>query len=281
MKTIYSQCLVLSLLLSAGFTVVAQKLPNVQTNSVTAPANIKIDGKATEWNNQFEAYNTAADSWYTIANDNDNLYLVLQSNKFNMINTIAGYGFELAIHKSGRKSDADKISIHYPVADKGGHPFTFGGAGGQVDRDTSADHLNELMIKNNKTIDQKFKWIVVKGIPGLDTLAIYNSENIQAASRMDNKKVYTLELAIPLKKLGLAVNGTSKFSYHVIFNGNKPPQYGNTPPQNIKVMDSSFHEVAVVAVTPEIQQGIDDLNMRIAKRNPHVDFWGEYELAKK
>lgn len=141
----------------------------------------------------------------------------------------------------------------------------------QVDTDTSFNHLNEVMIKNNKTITEKFKWIVVKGMPGLDTLAIYNTENIMAASRIDAKKVYTLEMAVPLKKLGLAVNGASNFSYHVTING-------YTPPQNMKVMDQDHREVTVV--TPEMQQAIDDLNMRIAKRNPHVDFWGDYTLAK-
>ena len=39
------------------FTATAQKLPNVQATSLRAPANIKIDGKATEWNDKFQAYN--------------------------------------------------------------------------------------------------------------------------------------------------------------------------------------------------------------------------------
>jgi hypothetical protein len=38
----------------------AQKLPNVQQVSLRAPANIKIDGKATEWSG-FKALNTATD----------------------------------------------------------------------------------------------------------------------------------------------------------------------------------------------------------------------------
>ncbi len=34
-----------------------RKLPNVQQVSLRAPANINIDGKTTEWNNRFQAYN--------------------------------------------------------------------------------------------------------------------------------------------------------------------------------------------------------------------------------
>ena len=37
----------------------AQKLPNTQETSLRAPANLKVDGKPTEWNNQFQAYNKA------------------------------------------------------------------------------------------------------------------------------------------------------------------------------------------------------------------------------
>lgn len=260
----------IAIMLCIGTSVTAQKLPNVQTKSIIAPAAIKIDGKATEWNNQFEAYNTAADVWYTMANDKDNLYLVIQASTLNMINTIAGYGLELAIHKSGKNNDADKISITYPVPDKSSTPFTFG-RGGATDNNTSIDP-DEVMKENNKIIDQKFKWIIVKGIPGIDTLSVYNNESIIVASRMDNKKVYTLELAVPLKKLGLAVNSISKFSYHITI-------IGYTPPKTYKVL-SGFGGPEVTVITPEMQQGIDDLNMRIAKRNPHVDFWGEYTLAK-
>jgi len=59
----------------------AQTLPKVQEASLRAPDNIKIDGKPTEWNNQFQAYNTATDLFYTIANDDQNLYLVIQAKK--------------------------------------------------------------------------------------------------------------------------------------------------------------------------------------------------------
>ena len=39
-------------------SVQAQKLPNKQEISFRAPANVKIDGKATEWGD-FKAYNSA------------------------------------------------------------------------------------------------------------------------------------------------------------------------------------------------------------------------------
>lgn len=56
----------------------AQKLPKVQTTSVWAPPNIKIDGKTTEWNDRFQAHNTGNHVFYTLSNDNKNLYLALR-----------------------------------------------------------------------------------------------------------------------------------------------------------------------------------------------------------
>ncbi|HCN82336.1 MAG TPA: hypothetical protein DIT07_01770, partial [Sphingobacteriaceae bacterium] len=60
-------------------TTSAQKLPNIQEASLRAPAGIKVDGKATEWNNQFQAYNKATEIFYTISNDDDKLYLAVQA----------------------------------------------------------------------------------------------------------------------------------------------------------------------------------------------------------
>jgi len=60
--------------LMIGFFANAQKLPEVQTVNLRAPAGIKIDGKPTEWDSKFQAYNKSTNAFYTIANDDDNLY---------------------------------------------------------------------------------------------------------------------------------------------------------------------------------------------------------------
>ena len=54
LSAISKNLLFLLLVISAAMAK-AQKLPNVQQNSVRAPYNIKIDGKATEW--EFRAHN--------------------------------------------------------------------------------------------------------------------------------------------------------------------------------------------------------------------------------
>jgi hypothetical protein len=69
----------ISFLLITHFTAKAQKLPNKQEVSLRIPADMKIDGNAKEWNNKFQAYNKLTNIFYTLSNDDKNLYLVIQA----------------------------------------------------------------------------------------------------------------------------------------------------------------------------------------------------------
>src|ERR1700679_721966 len=110
MKTLknYAFKLIASALLwSICIIACAQNLPNVQKVSLRVPGNVKIDGKPTEWDNTFRAYNYNTNIFYTMANDDDNLYLVVKATDADIINKIVGGGTVLTISKTGNK---DKIS---------------------------------------------------------------------------------------------------------------------------------------------------------------------------
>jgi hypothetical protein len=75
----------LSLLATLAFLQAnAQKLPQVQQVSLRAPANIRADGKNKEWGTQLQAFNNATGIFYSMANDDENLYLVIYSNNFDI-----------------------------------------------------------------------------------------------------------------------------------------------------------------------------------------------------
>ena len=57
----------------------AQKLPNKQDVSLRPSDKVKIDGKISEWGKDFKAYNHATNLFYSIANDEANLYLVIRA----------------------------------------------------------------------------------------------------------------------------------------------------------------------------------------------------------
>jgi uncharacterized protein YpmB len=95
-------------------TVIAQKLPNIQQANIYAPAHLKIDGIANEWNNQFQAYNKTVDIYYSIANDDSNLYLIVRAKNEDIIEKISKGGITLTI---GKKSE-NNVAITFPMYDE-------------------------------------------------------------------------------------------------------------------------------------------------------------------
>jgi len=262
----------------------AQKLPNVQQGSVRAPADIKIDGKTTEWNNQFKAYNHATDIFYTLSNDDENLYLTVQATDAAIIRKINNGGVCLTIQPSGKKTDKDGMRVVYPVI----MPTTINKAGGGVvmvstiKRIAASDneHLTEkeadsVMMACNKQFNQRAKWIGALGFKDLDSLiSVYNEDGLKAAGRYDNKGSFTCEIAISLKLLGLAIDNPAKFNYHILLNGVN--LFGSDRPvQSISIM------------TGGMPMGGGEGGLAMAKvmmdsgGAAATDFWGEYTLAKK
>src|SRR5476651_1157283 len=116
MKSLNSASLKLSIpvLALSVFTLVAtaQRLPNVQKEGVLAPANVKMDGKANEWL-KFEAYNKSTLVYYTLANDQDKLYLVLQAKDSAVVKKILNGGITFSVR--GRDKALGAESITYPL----------------------------------------------------------------------------------------------------------------------------------------------------------------------
>jgi hypothetical protein len=251
-----------TLLLSAAFiTTYAQKPPSEQKGSIRAPLNIKIDGKANEWDNKFQAYSNHTQFYYTMSNDNKNLYLTIQADEPPIIRRIINGGVTLTINRSGKKKDPEGIHITYPLLTGLSVPLKnprarFNGPAPVTEGDS-------LMNVTNKRMNDKSKEIRVIGIKNIDTLiSVYNTDGIKAASAFDNKMVYTYEMAISLKTLGLSVNSPSKFIYQVMINERESKGI------NI-VKNDAGGIVSVNIVGPNAVMGQEA-----------TDFWGEYTLAK-
>jgi len=249
----------------------AQKLPTIQQANLRAPAGIKIDGKANEWGTQMQAFNNATDVFYTIANDDDNLYLTIQTPDPDIIHKIVNGRISFTINKSGKKNDDDAVVISYPIFDRKDRPtlsyrnkpkFIPGSA-------SSLKQADSLMYLNNKRMGEKAKMIKITGVKGLDTLiSAYNDDGIEAAAAFDNQVVYTCEIAVALKVIGLTVNDPVKFSYNVRLNG---LAFDDIP--GINVTRAPNGTIIGVDINRK-EMGSQDLG------SP-TDFWGEYTLAKK
>ncbi|MCC8423367.1 hypothetical protein [Mucilaginibacter sp. UR6-11] len=239
-----------ALVLFAPFNIV-----NAQKPGLRAPINIKIDGKLTEWNNKLKEYSNHTQFYYAISNDDRYLYLTVQATDDFIINRILKGGITLTINKSGTKKDPDGIHISYPIVDY----FKIHQKNApQIKKGATAASVDSFVNVINTRLEQKLKMIRVIGIKNIDSLiSIYNLDGIKAASQIDDKIHYNLEIAVSLKNLGLDINSPAKFMYQVMIN-----------------------EVAVTDLTPKNQKPGEIYVSITLPGQLATDFWGEYTLVR-
>lgn len=210
MRNLISSLLLMALALGAK----AQKLPGTQTESVSAPKNIKVDGKPTEWL-QFQAYNNAIECFYTLSNDTDNLYLAVQATDHGIIQKIAAGGITLTMRSIDKKLTAAPVSITYPLI-----PPMYG-QGISYTLRTNKTLSDKQLAELNTNISGHIKEIPFTGAKGVtdSVISIYNDLGIKAAGQIDRQKAYTCELAIPLKYIEQVLDATGKFKYRIQVNG--------------------------------------------------------------
>lgn len=252
----------------------AQRLPTIQPASVKAPANAKADGIIGEWG-PLQAYNRNIQVQYTIANDDKNLYLIVKSDRPEVITKIVLGGIVLAINKDGKKDEKSNMAVTFPAHDKQEEPFYINPKNiPALGKDTARNRVLIDSFRNelNHRIGQKFKFIKVEGFDDIedDVLSRYNTEGIKAAVLMDSKIAYNYELSIPLKYLPKSAQANGKFTYNLklngaILNGAKVEVAGD----QIVYAASNGQTYNAGRATPE----------KLAIAFP-TDFWGEYVLMK-
>lgn len=264
----------LILLMAGTLNSYAQKLPDVQQASLRAPANIKIDGKATEWGNKFQAYNTAGSLFYTISNDNKNLYVVINTEDDITLYKITNKGIKLSFNTLG-KNDKNAFTIIYPVFDKKNKPYINFNNKPRADKNDpgSVKSADSVMRNANKRVNDRSKFIQVGGIPGIDQqLSIDNDKGITVAQAFDNGLNYTYELSIPLSLIGLNIDNPIKLYYNIIIEG---VVYGD----NERTVEIT-KDWATIRPTAEVEASWPNTeSARLASRAT-TDLSGEYTLAK-
>lgn len=191
------------------------KLSNTQENGIRPPANTRIDGDLAEWKNSFQAYNHTDKIYYSFANDDKYLYLVVKSTDPTNTAKIAAGGITLTINTNGKKKEEDAFTITYPVINRaaarsGARGGRGGGRGGFANDSTSRQQLisasKEIKVIGFKDID--------------DTLiSIYNEYSLKAAMGFDANGSYQYELAVPLSLLNLQADSKAGFAYNLKING--------------------------------------------------------------
>jgi len=262
--------------LALGLTIgaYAQKLPGVQAVSLRVPANVKIDGKAAEWGDQFQAFNKTGLIYYTMANDDDNLYLVVQVRDDDIAQKVVRGGITLTISVSSAKKEKDNPAVTFPQYDKKDppkHPVYKRSFSPSTTAAENNLYLDSLAKARNRQLGDWAKMIGVAHLSGITQpdLSLYNEEGIKVALRFDSNLYCVYELAVPLKYFGFSLGRPAKFSYQIKLNG------------------AAANGTNIRDLREGIFWGWDgaDGKMYTERIDPDVlyptDFWGEYTLAKK
>lgn len=210
-----TQAVLSTICLAACLQGYAQKLPGVQQQSVYAPSDIKIDGKATEWNNKFEAYNKTTQLYYTLSNDNTSLYLTVYASDVFAVEKVFAGGISLSVKEKNSKSDPTVIT--YPL----------------VGRAMGSDMLSKIKETDDNKYDKdavnsKFNFAAImislkKATSAFDTLLSVNNQlGIQVAGLFNEQKAFTYELKVPFAVLGQNAN-MDAITYEVRLPGAKVP----------------------------------------------------------
>jgi hypothetical protein len=252
----------------------AQKLPDVQKEGLRPPATVKIDGKLDEWGS-LSAYNKRIVVYYSIANDDENLYLIIKSDNSLITSKILQGGLTFTVNASEKK-EKDAVVITFPfVADDKQYwemSKLFPAAIADDTRMSAKEQKEaevrqvEARVPSNRKILNLFKFVRINGIKEITDkqIPIYNDLGIKTATTIDSRGAYCYELALPLKFL------------------NKPP--GNTFVMHYNIKLLAKHRPAGMPVAtivtrdggpPLGEGGVDRRSMAA-----DTDFWGEYELKK-
>lgn len=239
MKKIYFTCMYALL----TFALYAQKMPDVQATSMLAPTNVRIDGKANEWGDTFAAENKRTALFYTMANDDKNLYLIIKGVGAQNVNKIMAGGISFTINTEGKKREKEGMTVTYPVINRvqpqrgqgqaggggqmGGLRVAGGNMGGmsfgagQNRPALSQAQRDSMATAQHKTRLSAVKEIKVQGFKSItdSLISIYNEYGVKTVASFDQSGAMIYEIALPLELLGLSVENPKEFVYQLKVNG--------------------------------------------------------------
>jgi len=249
----------LSLSVNGAF---AQKAKKVQDESVWMPA-LKVDGKPNDWHTPLQAENRTTGLAYTLANDDRNLYLMVQANDRKSNTKIMLGGINFAVNTDDDKDLDGAFNITFPVVNSIDVDIRGATRVSREERGISARERDSMeMAAGNAQLDT-LKYISVDGFKNItdSVVSIYNTYGLKAAARFDEEGHYSYELAIPLKLLGLSPADPQEFAYNIRVNGAEQGNYNRGYGRR--------------------RRNFGRGNMDMLDFVSPTDFWGKYTLAQR
>ncbi|MFC5284249.1 hypothetical protein [Pedobacter alpinus] len=277
---------IILLLTVTGSSLFAQKADDVQVGNLLV-SKIKVDGNTNDWTTPLKAINKTTGLSYTIANDAKNLYVVMQAVNVNDTRKILMGGITFSINEDGKKKTKEALVLTYPVITRNSRRAAFGGAGGAGGaarmgasfQNMTAEQRDSMQLSFGKRQIEAAKDIKIFGFKNItDTLvSIYNEYSIKAIASLNDKGIYTYEIAIPLELIPVDVN--KEFGYNIKLNGlqlnfgggeNRPGGGGGGQVTAIRVQGGGG------GFGGQAGGG----NVEFQNLLSPTDFWGKYTIAK-
>lgn len=176
-----------------------------------APANMKVDGQATEWPKPLQFYNNVTKLFYTIANDKENIYVIVSVPDPQSQMKIMRSGITISLNPTGKKKGG--AAVTFPITENvsTGAPDV-----PEASRALIAGELKKQILANLKDIK----------VDGFDSIpngniSVRNTFGIQTAASYEASGNLVCELAIPLKMLGITTLTEQPIAYHFKVNAMK------------------------------------------------------------
>ncbi|RZA04019.1 MAG: hypothetical protein EOP47_00445 [Sphingobacteriaceae bacterium] len=232
--------------------------------SLSSPSTaVIIDGNNKEWGDSLAYYNSENKLNYVIANDKQNIYLVIKTNDLVKQNYILSSGVTFSIDTKGRsKKSAFTVTFPKSVPEEP-----------RRSAPTLAENKQKVGILN-------FRKISVKGFKDIndEEISLPNIFDIKVAVNFDSKGYMIYEEAIPLELFNAAELTKNEWSYNIKLN----------PPAKPESMGSEISTAGLPSFAGGRGngggrsgggRGAGGNRPTIEEQKP-IDFWGKLKLAQ-
>jgi len=195
--------------LSAAFS--QKKAEMINTKWANNP--VVADGFLSDWPDSLSLFNEATNLYYSLANDDKNVYLALRSASKQDLTKILAGGISFSANIEGKKKDPP--TVIFPVLDR------TPGKNRNTKEQPEVDERQKQILSRIKDIKVTgFKEIIDGGI------SLQNTYGIRAAASFDKDNNLIQEIIIPLSLLNLSTANAGEVTYSIKVNGLQVPSSG-------------------------------------------------------
>ena len=182
-------------------------------NTKWANNPVVADGLLNDWPDSLALHNEATNLYYSLANDDKNVYLALRSATKQDLTKILAGGISFSANIEGKKKDPP--TVIFPVLDRTpGKPRN-------VKEQPEEEEMQAKVLSRIKDIKVAgFKEIIDGGI------SLQNTYGIRAATAFDKNNNLIQEIIIPLSLLNLSTANAEEVTYSIKVNGLQGPSVG-------------------------------------------------------